>query len=53
MPFGGGLAVDVGPPVMGPPGLRGPRGERGDPGGTTTIVFSFSQRTPASCPRTG
>ena len=50
---GGIVAADVGPPVMGPPGLRGPRGERGDPGGTTTIVFSFSQRTPADLPDTG
>jgi hypothetical protein len=45
--------ADVGPPVMGPPGLRGQRGERGDPGGTTTIVFSFSQRTPAELPESG
>jgi hypothetical protein len=50
---GGVVAAEVGPPVMGPPGLRGPRGERGDPGGTTTIVFSFSQRSPADLPEDG
>jgi hypothetical protein len=50
---GGAVSAEVGPPVMGPPGLRGPRGERGDPGGTTTIVFSFSQRTPAELPEDG
>jgi hypothetical protein len=50
---GGVVGVDAGPAVMGPPGLRGPRGERGDPGGTTTIVFSFSQRDPAELPETG
>jgi hypothetical protein len=50
---GGAVSADVGPPVMGPPGLRGPRGERGDPGGTTTIVFSFSERTPAELPEDG
>ena len=38
---------------MGPPGLRGQRGERGDPGGTTTVVFSFSQRTPGELPEDG
>jgi Collagen triple helix repeat (20 copies) len=54
-PRGGGLAVDVGPPVMGPPGLRGPRGERGDPGGTTTVVYAFGEggKTPAELPETG
>jgi hypothetical protein len=50
---GGAVAADVGPPVMGPPGLRGPRGERGDPGGTTTIVFSFANRTPDELPEDG
>jgi hypothetical protein len=50
---GGVVDLDVGPAVMGPPGLRGPRGERGDPGGTTTIVFSFSQRSPADLPEDG
>jgi collagen triple helix repeat protein len=49
----GAAAAAVGPPVMGPPGLRGPRGERGDPGGTTTIVFSFAQRTPGELPADG
>jgi Collagen triple helix repeat (20 copies) len=49
----GVVSADVGPPVMGPPGLRGPRGERGDPGGTTVIVFSFSQRTPDQLPEDG
>jgi hypothetical protein len=50
---GGVASVDVGPPVMGPPGLRGQRGERGDPGGTTTIVFAFANRTPAELPEDG
>src|SRR5580693_323620 len=50
---GGVVSADVGAPVMGPPGLRGQRGERGDPGGTTTIVFSFSQRTPDELPEDG
>jgi hypothetical protein len=50
---GGVVGAEVGPPVMGPPGLRGPRGERGDPGGTTTIVFSFAQRTPDELPEDG
>jgi len=49
----GAASAAVGPPVMGPPGLRGPRGERGDPGGTTTIVFSFAQRTPGELPEDG
>jgi hypothetical protein len=49
----GVASAAVGPPVMGPPGLRGPRGERGDPGGTTTIVFSFANRTPAELPEDG
>src|SRR5580693_6110230 len=39
---GGAVSADV-----------GPRGERGDPGGTTTIVFSFSERTPAELPEDG
>ena len=50
---GGAVAAEVGAPVMGPPGLRGQRGERGDPGGTTTVVFSFEQRTPAELPEDG
>jgi len=50
---GGVVSAEVGSAVMGPPGLRGQRGERGDPGGTTTIVFSFSQRTPAELPDDG
>jgi len=50
---GGVVSADVGPPVMGPPGLRGQAGPRGDPGGTTTIVFSFSNRSPADLPETG
>jgi len=50
---GGVVGADVGPAVMGPPGLRGQRGERGDPGGTTTVVFAFSQRTPAELPEDG
>jgi hypothetical protein len=50
---GGVVGAEVGSAVMGPPGLRGQRGERGDPGGTTTIVFSFSQRTPAELPDDG
>src|SRR5580693_1244045 len=50
---GGVVSADVGAAVMGPPGLRGQRGERGDPGGTTTIVFSFSQRTPDELPEDG
>jgi len=50
---GGVVDLGVGPAVMGPPGLRGPRGERGDPGGTTTIVFSFSQRSPGELPEDG
>jgi hypothetical protein len=50
---GGVATADVGPAVMGPPGLRGQRGERGDPGGTTTVVFAFSQRTPAELPEDG
>jgi hypothetical protein len=51
----GAVAVDVGPPVMGPPGLRGPRGERGDPGGTTTVVYAFGAggRTPDELPEGG
>jgi hypothetical protein len=50
---GGVVGAEVGPPVMGPPGLRGPRGERGDPGGTTTIVFSFANRDPSELPEDG
>jgi Collagen triple helix repeat (20 copies) len=50
---GGVVSAEVGSAVMGPPGLRGQRGERGDPGGTTTIVFSFSKRTPAELPEDG
>jgi hypothetical protein len=47
------VRTEVGPAVMGPPGLRGPRGERGDPGGTTTIVFSFANRHPSELPEDG
>ncbi len=39
---------------MGPPGLRGQRGESGDPGGTTTVVYAFGAvRTPDELPPGG
>ena len=48
--------VDVGVHggVAGPPGLRGQRGESGDPGGTTTVVYAFGAvRTPDELPPGG
>jgi hypothetical protein len=47
------VRAEVGPAVMGPPGLRGPRGEKGDPGGTTTVVFAFANRHPSELPEDG
>jgi hypothetical protein len=50
---GGVATAVVGDAVMGPPGLRGQAGPRGDPGGTTTIVFSFANRSPSELPEDG
>lgn len=53
VPGGGAVTAEVSGAVMGPPGARGPRGATGDPGGTTTVVFAFSERDPSELPEDG